>query len=114
MVLSDVINFSLFNAGGLVDPLESIADAAVRECKEETGIDSDFVSLSAFRESQSGPWSTSDLYYIALLKLSDKYTAAKETRPVPHPDPTEIAAAKYVRLLCSNKSKFYITFSLFK
>ena len=38
--------------GGLVDPLESIASAAVRECKEETGIDTDFVALSAFRESQ--------------------------------------------------------------
>lgn len=79
-----------------MDPLESIGDAAVRECKEETGIETEFVALSAFRESQSGPFSTSDLYYIALLKLSDKYAAAGQTRPETDPDPAEIAAAKYV------------------
>ena len=47
--------------GGLVDRRESVCDAAVRECREETGIETEFVALSAFRESQTGPFGTSDL-----------------------------------------------------
>ena len=82
--------------GGLVDPRESVRDAAVRECKEETGIDTEFVALAAFRESQSGPFGTSDMYFVAILKLDDRYVAEGNSRPEPTPDPKEIAACRWV------------------
>lgn len=36
--------------GGYVNAGESIIDAAIREIKEECGIDTEFISVSAFRQ----------------------------------------------------------------
>lgn len=54
--------------GGYVDPGEFIAAAAVREVMEETGIQTEFKSLIAFRQSHQMSFGCSDLYFIACLK----------------------------------------------
>jgi len=53
---------------GRVDPGEEISDAAIREVLEETGIRAEFRSLVCFRQSHTGPFGNSDLYFVVLLK----------------------------------------------
>ena len=90
--------------GGLVDPGEDIAAAAVREVKEETGVDAEFVSIAAFRETHQGPFGTSDLYCVCVLKLADHY---KGKLPEPMPEEKEIAAAEWMDLDAFLSSKYY-------
>jgi len=54
--------------GGYVDPGEYLAPAAIREIKEETGIETEFKSIIAFRQSHGMNFGCSDLYFIVLLK----------------------------------------------
>ncbi|MDC7236105.1 MAG: NUDIX domain-containing protein, partial [Spirochaetales bacterium] len=75
--------------GGALDPHEHIADAVVREVKEETGIDSEFVSLNCFRHWHGYRYGKSDIYFVCRLKpLSHDITM----------DPTEIAEALWMPL----------------
>ncbi|CAM8900757.1 unnamed protein product [Rhodiola kirilowii] len=53
---------------GAVDEGEDIAAAAVREIKEETGIDAEFVELLAFRECHKYIFRKSDLFFVCMLK----------------------------------------------
>eukprot|EP00743_Colponemidia_sp_Colp-15_P007470 GILK01008074.1.p1 GENE.GILK01008074.1~~GILK01008074.1.p1 ORF type:complete len:274 (-),score=46.43 GILK01008074.1:241-1062(-) len=54
--------------GGLADTGESIVEAAKREVLEETGIETEFVSVIAFREKPKYLWDRSDLYFVIRLR----------------------------------------------
>ena len=47
---------------------EDLASAAIREVKEETGVDADFDSLIAFRHMHKTNFDCSDIYFIICLK----------------------------------------------
>ncbi|KAM3395155.1 nudix hydrolase 2 [Capsicum galapagoense] len=53
---------------GGVDEGEDICMAAVREVQEETGIETEFVELLAFRQSHKSFFGKSDLFFICMLK----------------------------------------------
>ncbi|KAJ7946449.1 Nudix hydrolase [Quillaja saponaria] len=53
---------------GVVDQGEDICGAAVREVKEETGIDSEFVEVLAFRQSHHTFFDKSDLFFVCMLR----------------------------------------------
>lgn len=47
---------------------ENISETAIREVKEETGIETEFVSLLSFRHIHEFRWGTDDLYFVCLLR----------------------------------------------
>ncbi|KAG6719305.1 hypothetical protein I3842_04G195600 [Carya illinoinensis] len=53
---------------GVVDEGEDICPAAIREVKEETGIDTEFVEVLAFRQSHKSFFRKSDLFFVCLLR----------------------------------------------
>lgn len=57
--------------GGLVEYGESIEDAAKREVWEETGVETNFLSIVGFRELLKYQWGQQDLYFVCLLEPKD-------------------------------------------
>ncbi|XP_010542032.1 PREDICTED: nudix hydrolase 7 isoform X2 [Tarenaya hassleriana] len=53
---------------GVVNQGEDICEAAVREVKEETGIDTKFVEVLAFRQSHNSFFGKSDLFFLCVLR----------------------------------------------
>lgn len=53
---------------GSVEEGEDICTAAIREVKEEAGIDTEFVEVLAFRQSHLSFFSKSDLMFVCMLK----------------------------------------------
>ncbi|XP_027085878.1 nudix hydrolase 2-like isoform X1 [Coffea arabica] len=53
---------------GVVDEGEDISAAAVREVKEETGVDAKFVEILAFRQSHKSFFDKSDLFFVCMLR----------------------------------------------
>ncbi|CAN1355602.1 Nudix hydrolase 2 [Linum perenne] len=53
---------------GVVEEGEDICAAAVREVKEETGIDVEFVEILAFRQSHRCFFSKSDLFFVCMMR----------------------------------------------
>ncbi|XP_050381714.1 nudix hydrolase 2-like [Argentina anserina] len=53
---------------GTVNEGEDICSAAVREVKEETGIETEFVEILAFRQSHKSFFRKSDLFFVCMLK----------------------------------------------
>ncbi|KAI9075432.1 hypothetical protein K1719_042609 [Acacia pycnantha] len=53
---------------GAVNEGEDICTAATREVKEETGIDTDFVEVLAFRQGHKSFFQKSDLFFICMLQ----------------------------------------------
>ncbi|KAF2305560.1 hypothetical protein GH714_006754 [Hevea brasiliensis] len=53
---------------GVVDEGEDVFMAAVREVKEETGIDTDFQEILAFRQSHKSFFGKSDLFFLCFLR----------------------------------------------
>ena len=66
---------------------EDIRAAAKREVLEETGIDTEFVSLVCFRHIPDFRLECSDLYFVCLMKPLNKDIKK---------DPTEISDAKWI------------------
>lgn len=82
--------------GGLCDRQEDINQAAVRELKEECGIDSEFVCVASIQEvhhssERAGParLGTTDLYIVCVLKAKDENQKLV-------PCETEIADARWM------------------
>ena len=62
--------------GGIVDPNESLQDAAKREVFEETGVEAEMIGLLGVKEALNYQFERSDIYFVALMRaLSD------ETKP---------------------------------
>ena len=45
---------------------------AIRECKEETGIDAKFMSMIGFRHMHGFRFGTSDIYFLCILQVIDE------------------------------------------
>lgn len=60
---------------GLTDPGEDVATAAVRELKEETGLDCVFDRIICIRQAHEGMFNRSDMFFVCLCKLAPKYEA---------------------------------------
>eukprot|EP00588_Corethron_pennatum_P005480 CAMPEP_0194289492 /NCGR_PEP_ID=MMETSP0169-20130528/39161_1 /TAXON_ID=218684 /ORGANISM="Corethron pennatum, Strain L29A3" /LENGTH=400 /DNA_ID=CAMNT_0039036783 /DNA_START=97 /DNA_END=1299 /DNA_ORIENTATION=+ len=58
---------------GLVDPGEDIAQAAVREAAEETGLECTFDRIVCMRHAHGGIFGQSDMFFVCLLRLAPKY-----------------------------------------
>ncbi|KAF3788716.1 Nudix hydrolase 8 [Nymphaea thermarum] len=72
---------------GVIHKSEEIFAGAIREVKEETGIDTDFLEMIAFRHAHCVAFEKSDLFFICMLKpLSTQITI----------DGLEIQAAKWM------------------
>ena len=74
-----------------LSPEEDLGTAAVREVKEETGIEAEFVSLVAFRHVHNATFDCSDMYFIVHMRpitsqivMCDKELAACEWMKVGH------------------------------
>ncbi|KAJ6813323.1 nudix hydrolase 2-like isoform X1 [Iris pallida] len=53
---------------GVVDQGEDIFTGAIREVKEETGIDTEFLEVLAFRQSHMSFFEKSDLFFVCMLR----------------------------------------------
>ncbi|KAI8552195.1 hypothetical protein RHMOL_Rhmol06G0247100 [Rhododendron molle] len=53
---------------GVVDEGEDISIAAIREVKEEAGVETEFVEVLAFRQSHKSFFGKSDLFFVCMLR----------------------------------------------
>lgn len=85
---------------GLTDPGEDIVDAAIREAKEETGLDVEFDRIICMRQAHGGIFDQSDMFFVCLLHLSQKYkTRLEEGIEIPLvPQEEEIAEIKWMSM----------------
>ncbi len=61
---------------GLLDPSEDVGDAAVRELKEETGLDGTLERILSIRQAHT-EGRASDLFFICKLRLDDPHQTPK-------------------------------------
>ncbi|KAH7657601.1 Nudix hydrolase 6-like protein [Dioscorea alata] len=74
---------------GLINKSEEIFSGAIREVKEETGIDTSFLEVVAFRHAHNVTFEKSDLFFVCMLKPLSFEIAIDEQ---------EIEAAKWMPL----------------
>jgi ADP-ribose pyrophosphatase YjhB (NUDIX family) len=75
--------------GGSSDIGEDIQRTAVREVKEETGIDCEFISLLGFRQLHNFRYGKSDLYFVCRMKPIGNFRQLKM-------DGNELSACKWM------------------
>ncbi len=85
---------------GQADPKESLADNILRETKEETNLDCEFLELIGCRELIPYQFNRSDLYFICLLR---KLNTSEELKLDDH----EISEHKWINFV-SNLKHFYM------
>lgn len=85
---------------GLTDPGEDIVDAAIREAKEETGLDVEFDRIICMRQAHGGIFDQSDMFFVCLLHLSQAYKKQlEEGSEIPLvPQEEEIAEIKWMTM----------------
>ena len=85
---------------GLTDPGEDINTAAIREAKEETGLDVDFDRVICIRQAHGGIYNQSDMFFVCLLKLAPKYMEMlKDGKSIPLiPQEEEIEKVQWMDL----------------
>lgn len=74
---------------GLVDVGEDLKEAAVREVKEETGVDAEFKGIASFRHSHEALHGKSDLFFLCILQAKTMDIDIRES---------EILASKWIEL----------------
>ncbi|KAK4761600.1 hypothetical protein SAY87_029484 [Trapa incisa] len=74
---------------GFILESEEIYEGAVREVKEETGVDSEFVQVIAFRHAHNVAFEKSDLFFICMLRPISTQIMVEDH---------EIKAAKWMKL----------------
>ncbi len=86
--------------GGLADLGEQLEEAAIREVKEETGIDCEFQSVLGFRHTHGLQFGRSDLYFVCRLSPIEKKCDDTGITIIPEPtaQESEIAAAAWIPL----------------
>lgn len=89
---------------GLSDAGEDLCDTAVREVLEETGIETEFVSVLCIRQSHTALFGKSDLFFICLLK--PKTTTIKMQA-------AEISACEWVDTDLFLNQKFFLKSPIF-
>ncbi|MED6134740.1 nudix (nucleoside diphosphate linked moiety X)-type motif 8 [Stylosanthes scabra] len=90
---------------GFILEAEEIYTGAIREVKEETGIDTEFIEVIAFRHAHNVAFDKSDLFFICMLRaLSSKIDV----------DDHEIEAAKWMPLVDFVKQPLIQEDSMFK
>ncbi|KAF5780603.1 putative hydrolase [Helianthus annuus] len=108
---------------GTVEEGEDISVAAIREVKEEAGIDTEFVEVLAFRQSHKSFFSKSDLMFVCMLKPTsfdiekqDSEIEAAQWMPVEEyadqPFIKEHKSFDYIAKICiAKKDDKYVGFS---
>ena len=74
-----------------MNPQERLADAVVREVKEETGVNAKFAGILCLRETINYKYGASDFYFGCILTVDTTQGVAIE-------DTEEISQAKWVNL----------------
>lgn len=76
--------------GGFVDPGEALGPAVVREVREETGVDGEFLGLINLREQLNFKYGATDFYFTSILVAIDSKINVEDTR--------EVQLAQWIRL----------------
>jgi ADP-ribose pyrophosphatase YjhB (NUDIX family) len=86
--------------GGLAELGEQLDEAAIREVKEETGIDCQFKSVLSFRHTHGMQFGRSDFYFVCRLEPVETKDEISGEMTIPEPvaQEGEIAAAAWVSL----------------